>query len=113
MPRIRLTYANVVATLALFIALGGTSVAVTLINATAENWFVINSSGAGTVRPGEPAVLHQGNSPLSVADSNEVRFLYQAVGLPRREAYIDCWFPGAGSAISGTLIFCSALQVGV
>jgi hypothetical protein len=54
----------------------------------------------------------QGTSPLASADSNEIRFLLQALPLPRREAFVDCWFPGTGSALSGTLTFCSAMQVG-
>ena len=85
---------------------------VTLVNKTQENWEIISSSGGGTVFPGATSVLHQGNSPLSVADSNEISFLLQAIPLPRREAYVECWFPGAGSAQSGTLTFCSAMQVG-
>ena len=83
---------------------------VTLVNKTSENWMIISSSGSGTVFPNATAVLHQGNSPLAVADSIEVEFLYQAIALPRRQALIECWFPIAGGA--EFLTTCEATQIG-
>lgn len=83
---------------------------ITLVNKTSENWSVISTSGAGTLIPNASDVIHQGNSPLAVTDSNEVQFLLQAIPLPRRDALVDCWFPGAGGA--ETLITCTAAEVG-